>query len=38
MRMYDAILIPGGGVRGKGDLPIWVKRRLEEIKLTRGPI
>lgn len=29
MPNYDAILIPGGGVRDGGELPIWVKRRLE---------
>ena len=26
---YDAILIPGGGVRDKGELPPWVKIRLD---------
>lgn len=26
---YDAILIPGGGVRPGGELPPWVERRLE---------
>lgn len=26
---YDAILIPGGGVRDKGELPPWVKCRLD---------
>ena len=26
---YDAILIPGGGVRDKGELPPWVKSRLD---------
>jgi DUF218 domain len=31
---YDAILIPGGGVRDKGELPPWVKIRLDHaIKL-----
>jgi len=27
--LYDAILIPGGGVRDKGELPPWVKNRLD---------
>jgi uncharacterized SAM-binding protein YcdF (DUF218 family) len=27
--LYDAILIPGGGVRDKGELPPWVKSRLD---------
>jgi DUF218 domain len=27
--LYDAILIPGGGVRDKGELPPWVKIRLD---------
>ena len=26
---YDAILIPGGGVRANFELPIWTKRRLQ---------
>jgi hypothetical protein len=26
----DAILVPGGGVRSDGDLPIWVKLRLDK--------
>jgi len=26
---YDAILIPGGGVRAGGELPPWVTRRLD---------
>ncbi len=26
---YDAILIPGGGVRAGGELPVWVTRRLD---------
>jgi hypothetical protein len=29
MRQYDAILIPGGGVRDKGELPPWTKKRLD---------
>ncbi|MGK7901750.1 MAG: YdcF family protein [Hormoscilla sp.] len=29
MSQYDAILIPGGGVREGGELPIWVQRRLD---------
>ena len=28
--MYDAILIPGGGVRAKGELPPWTQARLDE--------
>ena len=27
--LYDAILIPGGGVRDQGELPPWVKIRLD---------
>lgn len=34
---YDAILIPGGGVRESGALPSWVRRRLDRaMKLQRG--
>ena len=29
-RPVDAILVPGGGVRSDGDLPVWVKLRLEK--------
>jgi DUF218 domain-containing protein len=29
MGHYDAILIPGGGVREAGELPLWVKARLD---------
>ncbi|MEM1251829.1 MAG: YdcF family protein [Cyanobacteria bacterium P01_H01_bin.21] len=29
MDAYDAILIPGGGVRADGALPLWTQRRLE---------
>lgn len=29
MREYDAILIPGGGVRDGGTLPSWVQRRFD---------
>lgn len=29
MSDYDAILVPGGGVREGGELPTWVKRRLD---------
>jgi hypothetical protein len=29
MAGYDAILIPGGGVRAGGELPVWVARRLD---------
>lgn len=28
MPEYDAILIPGGGVRQGGELPLWTRRRL----------
>ena len=28
--MPDAVLVPGGGVRDKGDLPPWVVARLEK--------
>jgi hypothetical protein len=27
--MADAILIPGGGIRGGGKVPLWVQRRLD---------
>jgi uncharacterized SAM-binding protein YcdF (DUF218 family) len=34
---YDAILIPGGGVREGGLLPSWVRRRLDRaLELHRG--
>jgi uncharacterized SAM-binding protein YcdF (DUF218 family) len=34
---YDAILVPGGGVRDGGTLPLWVLRRLElAVELARG--
>ncbi len=37
MGNYDAILIPGGGVRAKGELPLWVKRRLDRaIQIHQG--
>ncbi|MGD1854238.1 MAG: YdcF family protein [Leptolyngbyaceae cyanobacterium] len=26
---YDAILVPGGGVRDEGQLPLWTQRRLD---------
>lgn len=26
---FDAILVPGGGVRERGELPLWVQKRLE---------
>jgi len=29
MSMFDAVLIPGGGVREGGELPPWVKPRLD---------
>jgi len=31
MSKYNAILIPGGGVREGGDLPYWVKKRLDRV-------
>lgn len=34
---YDAILIPGGGVREAGELPVWVQRRLDRaVELYSG--
>ena len=37
MPRYDAILIPGGGVREGGALPTWVKRRLDwAIQVQQG--
>lgn len=30
MATYDAILIPGGGVKDKGELPPWVRIRLDQ--------
>ena len=34
---YDAVLVPGGGVRAGGELPRWVQRRLDlAIELSRG--
>lgn len=30
MSQYDAILIPGGGVRERGELPPWTKQRLDQ--------
>lgn len=30
MNTYDAILVPGGGVREGGELPIWVRRRFDK--------
>ncbi len=34
---YDVILIPGGGVREGGNLPLWVKERLDfAISLQKG--
>jgi uncharacterized SAM-binding protein YcdF (DUF218 family) len=29
MTQYDAVIIPGGGVRPGGELPAWVKPRLD---------
>ena len=31
MNTYAAILVPGGGVRQGGELPIWVKRRFDKV-------
>jgi DUF218 domain len=37
MTEYDAILVPGGGVREGGRLPSWVRRRLDRaVELQRG--
>jgi|SRR6516162_1561591 hypothetical protein len=37
MAEYDAIVIPGGGVRENGVLPTWVERRLDRaIELHKG--
>jgi len=37
MTNFDAILIPGGGVRTEGQLPSWVERRLDRaIELFDG--
>lgn len=37
--LYDAIIIPGGGVREDGALPSWVKSRLElAVEIHRGEI
>ncbi len=29
MNTYDAVLIPGGGARAGGELPLWTQRRLD---------
>lgn len=31
MSTFDAILVPGGGVREGGELPLWVKRRFDKV-------
>jgi len=31
MSAHDAILVPGGGVREGGELPLWVKRRFDRV-------
>ena len=37
MSKYDAIIIPGGGVRENGALPLWVTRRLDRaVELHSG--
>lgn len=37
MPHYDAILVPGGGVRQGGELPTWVRRRLDlAAELSQG--
>ena len=36
MERYDAILVPGGGVREGGRLPSWVRRRLDRARETAG--
>jgi hypothetical protein len=37
MQEYDAILIPGGGVRDGGTLPSWVQRRFDRaVRIQQG--
>jgi len=37
MDIFDAILVPGGGVREGGELPLWVKRRFDKVlEIYRG--
>ena len=36
MRRYDAVLIPGGGVRTGGELPAWVTPRLDRALAIPG--
>jgi len=37
MANYDAIVIPGGGVRAGGKLPPWVRPRLDRALVVAGP-
>lgn len=35
--MYDALLIPGGGIKEGNDVPLWVRRRLDRaIEIHQG--
>ena len=37
MSGYDVILVPGGGVKAGGDLPLWVRRRFDlAIRISSG--
>jgi hypothetical protein len=37
MSTFDAILVPGGGVREGGELPLWVKKRFDKaIEICQG--
>ncbi len=39
MPTYDAILIPGGGVRAGGKLPLWTVARLQRaLEIERGEL
>lgn len=35
--MFDAVLVPGGGVRAGGELPLWVQRRLDRAAELDAP-
>ncbi len=36
-KKYDAILIPGGGLKKNGQVPLWTKRRLDKaLELSSG--
>ncbi len=35
--VYDALIIPGGGIHKNGELPLWVRRRLDlAVELYQG--